>query len=551
MVFNSVTDLSDPRNLAKAIREYFHLKVCPVKSSTLPEIHQRVKVRVLLPMDQVLDLEGRVIRLLGNRGFLLKFRRKLDMSNLRSLAGLPAIPTGLDLSIGGADDSYEAPRERPGPPPSRPVDHAGVEEPPPGESWELSPLTGPVVGQLVGRVIDNRYQVTNILGQGGMGVVYEAMHKYLNRKVAIKVLQRALASDEAYVARFLREAQAVAALKNPHTITVHDFGVTEDGQLYFAMELLEGLPLTDVIETESPIPFERAVDLLTQTCDSLAEAHEAGILHRDLKPDNLFITRNDGEEFLTVLDFGIAKKVSQATPTVRITDTGMIPGTPHYVSPEQAHGREATPCSDLYALGIILYEMLCGHPPFDADSGVGVLLKHIQELPTPLTVAYPFLDIHPSVDDLLAVLLDKDPQRRPQTARQFSTLLIQYRDRIRREEEDLLDAPASRGSSSMTEETGVPTAPTALKRAPMLDSESTAPGTVRAVSRENPPLRDTDLDSLDSITLEELEEETTPWLDDAGVDGRGIPWRWIAVGVAAAAAAAGLLFWRPWELLGL
>lgn len=554
MVFNNVTDLSDPRNLAKAIREYFHLKVCPVKSSTLPEVHQRVKVRVLLPMDQVLDLEGRVVRHLGSRGFLVKFRRKLDMSNLRSLAGLPAIPTGLTLRPGAAEAPYEDPKfdREPPPdlPPTRPVGHGEVEHlQPPGESWEASPITGPVVGQLVGRVIDNRYQVTNILGQGGMGVVYEATHKYLNRKVAIKVLQRALASDEAYVARFLREAQAVAALKNRHTITVHDFGVTEDGQLYFAMELLEGLPLTDVIEGESPISFERAVDFLVQTCDSLAEAHEAGILHRDLKPDNLFITKNeDGEEFLTVLDFGIAKKVSQATPTARITDTGMIPGTPHYVSPEQAHGREATPCSDLYALGVILYEMLCGHPPFDADSGVGVLLKHIQELPTPLTVAHPFLDIDPSVDDLLAVLLDKEPERRPQTARAFSKLLVESRDRIRQEEEALLDAPVSRRDASTTEETGTPMAPTAVKR-PARAPDSTAPGTVRTVSMDTPSPRNTDMDTLDSITLEDIEEETRPVLDDDESEGGGIPWLWIAVGVAAAAVAGGLLIWRPWELL--
>ncbi len=558
MIFNNVTDLSDPRNLAKAIREYFHLKVCPVKSSTLPEVHQRVKVRVLLPMDQVLDLEGRVIRLLGSRGFLVKFRRQLDMSNLRSLAGLPAIPTGLTLKPGAAESYIEEPRAAPPRsadlPPTRPVSHDEAENlEPPEESWEPSPITGPVYGQLIGRVIDNRYQVTNILGQGGMGVVYEATHKYLNRKVAIKVLQRALASDEAYVARFLREAQAVAALKNRHTITVHDFGVTEDGQLYFAMELLEGLPLTDVIEGEAPISFDRAVGFLEQTCDSLAEAHEAGILHRDLKPDNLFITKNeDGEEFLSVLDFGIAKKVSQATPTARITDTGMIPGTPHYVSPEQAHGREATPCSDLYALGVILYEMLCGHPPFDADSGVGVLLKHIQELPTPLTVAHPFLDIHPSVDDLLAVLLDKEPERRPQTAREFSKLLRESRDRIQREEEALLDAPVSGDEPAVTEETGTPMAPTAIKEPAPIDSETTKPGTIKTINAPTPAARDTDIDTIDSITLEDLEEETTPvFEDDEDDEASGLPWLWIAVGVAAAAAVAGLLIWQPWVHLGL
>ncbi len=534
MVVTNVTDLSDPKNLATAIREYFHLKVCPVKSSTLPEIHQRIKVRVLLPMDQVLDLEGRVIRLVRNRGFLIKFRRNIDIANLRSLAGRPTIPTGITLGPNSAGKLHGEFRPPPPLPPPATVDPDEVTNEPSEESWEPSPVSGSVEGQLIGRVIDNRYEVTNILGQGGMGVVYGANHKYLNRKVALKVLQRALASDEGYVARFLREAQAVAALKNRHTITVHDFGVTEGGQLYFAMELLEGLPLTDIIEEESPISFDRAVGFLEQVCDSLAEAHDAGLLHRDLKPDNLFITKgDDGDEFVTVLDFGIAKKVKESTPTARITQTGMILGTPHYVSPEQGHGREATPCSDLYALGVILYEMLCGHPPFDADSGVGVLLKHIQELPTPLTVAHPFLDIHPSVDDLLAVLLDKEPERRPQTARDFARMLLESRDRIHREEEVLLGASGLVGSSSSAEETGTPMAPTAIREV-VRDSDSMA------------------TDTVDFITVEDIDEETTSMSGEKELEEEagGVPWLWIALGTAAVATAA-LLIWKPWTHLGL
>ena len=224
-------------------------------------------------------------------------------------------------------------------------------------------LVAPMDKDLVGEVLDDRYTVLERIGKGGMGVVYKAEQHLIKRIVALKVLRRDIAQDESAVKRFLNEARAIAGLDSHHTISLYDFGVTRDGLLYYTMELLKGRPLSRIIQDEAPLDHVRAAGLLLQACRSLEEAHEHNILHRDLKPENLFVSMKKGKERLKVLDFGIAKLVGDASMDT-VTQAGMIVGTPQYLSPEQAKGRPVAQTSDLYSLGIVLYEMLTGMPPF-------------------------------------------------------------------------------------------------------------------------------------------------------------------------------------------
>jgi tRNA A-37 threonylcarbamoyl transferase component Bud32 len=267
---------------------------------------------------------------------------------------------------------------------------------------------------LTGKILDDRYEVISILGKGGMGVVYRAKQKIIDRPVALKVLRRELIQDESSVKRFLVEAKASSALRSPHTITLFDFGITQEGLLYFTMELLDGTVLTKAILEEAPFSPERAGRIILQACESLKEAHAAGILHRDLKPDNIFLIPGpDGKEHVKVLDFGIAKILDDGA-SESITKTGMVCGTPMYLSPEQAVGKILDARSDAYSLGIILYEMLAGEPPFVDATPVGVLMKQVNEAPAPISLRKPGVEIPAALERFLMRILAKDPDDRPE-----------------------------------------------------------------------------------------------------------------------------------------
>ncbi len=240
-----------------------------------------------------------------------------------------------------------------------------------------------------GRVIAGRFQIVRKLGDGGMGEVFLAEQQPMGRLVALKILRAALADDAQQVERFKREAQAASRLKHPNTIIVHDFGQGQDGVVFLAMEYLEGRTLAHLLDEEGRLEPRRAVRMMAQICGSLHEAHGHGVVHRDLKPENIFLTERGGQtDFVKVLDFGIAKiRDNQAGGKLEtITRQGAIFGTPQYMSPEQIKGADLDARSDVYALGVMLYQMLSGALPFKAATAVEMLTKHLAEAPAPLTV---------------------------------------------------------------------------------------------------------------------------------------------------------------------
>ncbi len=226
---------------------------------------------------------------------------------------------------------------------------------------------------LVDTVVDDRYKIIRLIGEGGMGVVYEAHQISVDRRVAIKMLHKELASDEGWVRRFYNEAKSCSMLEHPNTVRIFDFGQTKQGQLFIAMEYLDGESLKQAIWESGTISPERTLRILHQVCAALVEAHAAGIVHRDIKPDNIFLLQMAGApDFVKVLDFSVAKLKSQEGPN---TKAGMTFGTPHYMSPEQAKGKSSDPRTDLFSLGVIGYEMLTGRLPFEGDKPSEVLLQ--------------------------------------------------------------------------------------------------------------------------------------------------------------------------------
>jgi serine/threonine protein kinase len=250
-------------------------------------------------------------------------------------------------------------------------------------------------------VVDERYKVLNRIGSGGMADVYCAEDLQLGRRVALKLLYRRFAEDEEFVERFRREASSAAGLQHPNVVAVFDRGEF-DGTYYIAMEFLEGRSLKQVVRQEGALDPDRAIDLVIQILKAARFAHRRGIVHRDIKPHNVIV---DDEGRAKVTDFGIARAGASD-----MTETGSIMGTAQYLSPEQAQGHAVTATSDVYSIGVMLYEMLAGRQPFDADSAVAVALKHLSEQPPPISGWRP--DVHPSLEAAIMRALAKDPSQR-------------------------------------------------------------------------------------------------------------------------------------------
>jgi hypothetical protein len=274
-----------------------------------------------------------------------------------------------------------------------------------------------------------KYRLKRCIGRGGMGQVWVAYHPGLHRDVALKILTPDQDTNPLAVQRFEQEVAATTRLTHPNTVRVFDYGVTEDGIWYYAMELLEGQTLHDLVQAEKRLPMARALHIAHQVVRALAEAHARGIFHRDIKPENVFITRaGDEPDFAKVLDFGIAK-VSQEATAAALTRTGAIFGTPAYMSPEAACGKKTDARSDVYSLGAVLHFMLAGESPFETTNSSEALLAHIRQ-PAPSLRSRPELEIPVEIDNLVLRCLEKDPERRFRDAAELGQAISVCRKRV-------------------------------------------------------------------------------------------------------------------------
>ena len=314
----------------------------------------------------------------------------------------------------------------------------------------------------VGQVVAKKYRVEEMIGEGGMGKVYRATQLVLDKPVVLKVLRQSLLSDQRTVQRFQREAKAASRLNHPNSISVLDFGQVENGALFIAMEFIAGKDLHQILSKEWPRPEARVIRLVVQVLSALSDAHGAGVIHRDLKPENIMVEQRRGDpDFVKVLDFGIAKITdSTGEEGPALTRAGFVCGTPEYMSPEQARGTPIDHRSDLYAVGVILYQLTTGLLPFESDSAVGFATKHLTEEPPAPTRRRPEAKISPAMERLILKALSKDPGLRPQNADAFR--------------EELLSVPRAQ-ATPLRRPSPAPLAAAALRRDTPAEQEQTRP----------------------------------------------------------------------------
>lgn len=283
------------------------------------------------------------------------------------------------------------------------------------------PFGGRVPSELVGQTIDNKYRLDAEIGVGGMGVVYRATRLLIGDTVAVKIILPAHVSNQQSIQRFRREAQATALLKHPNAVALYDFGTTSEGLVYLVMELVEGHSLRQIIREQGPLSPYAASVVINQVCAALDEAHRRNLIHRDIKPDNIVITSTSSGVLVKVLDFGLAKLLDPERTASNLTQTGTVMGTPYYMSPEQFLGEDLDSRSDIYSLGIVLYEMLTGLVPFSSPTPTAVVVQHVNQPPASLRTRN--ASIPPAVEAVVLRALEKRREARQQTAGELAQQL--------------------------------------------------------------------------------------------------------------------------------
>ena len=328
------------------------------------------------------------------------------------------------------------------------------------------PLYGPEVMARIGAKIGN-YRIERILGEGGMGVVYGAKHDILEKPVAVKILHDRFARRAGAMEQFLREARAASQIQHQNIVDVTDFGTSQDGSVYFVMEHLEGISLEDILARDARVELFKAVNIVRQLGHCLAAAHEHGIAHLDLKPENIYLVNREGRRkvvrklnrtsdrfvveaeghynFVKLLDFGVAKFIHDSQKT-GISRSRMVFGTPHYMSPEQAKGAKVDGRSDIYSLGIVFYEMLTGQVPFDSDNASDILNAHVSVNPTPPNQCFSDVEIGDATNSTIMKCLEKNVNDRFQNMDEFiQALQLCFTDRVFLRDAHLMPGAAAAG----------------------------------------------------------------------------------------------------------
>jgi serine/threonine protein kinase len=324
-----------------------------------------------------------------------------------------------------------------------------------------------------------KYKLHEIVGRGGMGVVYRAEHVYIGKEVAVKILHDGYGGREESIKRFLREARAASLINHPNIVDITDFGKSNDGTVFFVMEMLKGEPLDALMQRERRLELIRAITIVNQIAGALGAAHAKGIVHRDLKPENVMLTPREGRrelirqisdesglhmvtekekafDFVKILDFGVAKVRDPNVSEGRVTQQGVVFGTPEYMAPETARIGVSDPRTDIYALGVIFYEMLTGTIPFSGETAVDVMLKVVSEPVTPPRVRAPGNEITPEAEQLIMKALAKDPLKRHQSMEELHEELqrcygsVRYRRSIERSAAEAAAIPQRRNSAQVS-----------------------------------------------------------------------------------------------------